>query len=362
MAEDLSRRDVIENAMEAAMNDALEKVPEKTLDVAPVDNIAEEAALERNEKGQFASKEEAPEEAPEVPLSVAKDDAPAEEEGEQYDMDDMPVPSSWKKEYRVLFNKVKGGESLSQDEGRDLLNYINQRDTEYKRGVSTYRQEAERAKSLQEAINPFIPELQANNISPEAWINNLGRAHMMLAKAPQEQKIQIFQQLANEYGIQFPQGNSAIDYTYADGNQQLMQTIQSLQSELSQVKSWKDQEEDAKALIEIERISKDKANFPYFDDLRSDMRRLLGEGKANGLQDAYELAEKMNADVWQRKQEKLIAEATEKALKAQQVQKAKAASVSVKSVTPSGKINAPTKTDRRSILSDAVGDLLNNRI
>src|SRR5574340_1078725 len=34
------------------------------------------------------------------------------------------------------------------------------------------------AKALEEAINPFIPELQAQGIHPAAWINNLGRAHM----------------------------------------------------------------------------------------------------------------------------------------------------------------------------------------
>lgn len=355
MAEELSRRDVIESAMEAAMNNALEKVEEPPMEVAPVDDIAEEVRAERNEKGQFTAKEEA-----EEPLSVSQEETPEFEE--QVVEEDIPEPSSWKKEYRGLFNKVKSGENLSQDEGVTLLKYINQRDEEYKRGVRTYREEAERAKSLEEAISPFMEELQANNVSPAAWINNLGRAHMVLAKAPQEQKIAMFQQLANEYGIQFPQAGNTLDYTYADGNQQLLQTIQSLQNEIQSVKGWKQQEEDAKLLAEINRFSQDKENYPYFDELKPEMHRLLGANLANDLKSAYELAENVNAEVRAKKQEKLLADATEKALKAQQVQKAKAASVSVKSVTPSGKINAPATKDRRSLLSDAIGEALSNRI
>jgi len=353
MAEEQSRRDVIESAMEAAMNDALEKVEEAPIEVAPVDDIAEEVQAERNEKGQYASKEA---EVEETPLSVSQDETPEEVE------EDIPEPSTWKKEYRGLFNKVKGGENLSKEEGKNLLNYINQRDTEYKRGVSTYKAEAERAKSLEEAINPFIPELQAQNISPAAWINNLGRAHMVLSKAPYEQKVAMFNQLAADYGIQLNNSSQMADMPPDVINQQLMQTIQSLQSEVQSVKGWKQQEEDSKLMSEIEKFSSNKDLYPFFEEVRADMSRLLGAGLANNLKEAYELAERTNNDVWQRKQENLLADARDKAIKAQQVQKAKAASVSVKSVTPSGKINAPATKDRRSTLSELVGEALNNRI
>jgi len=97
-------------------------------------------------------------------------------------------PTTWKKEYLPIWDKIQNGEELSSDERKKHLEYLNQRESEYKKGVNTYKAEADRFKPLDEAIAPFREHLKQQNINEAQWINNLGRAHLILSQAPPEQK------------------------------------------------------------------------------------------------------------------------------------------------------------------------------
>jgi len=87
------------------------------------------------------------------------------------------------------------------EESAKLAAYSNQRENEYKTGVSTYKAEAQQAKSLQDAIAPFIPDLQSQNIAPQQFIQNLGNAHMMLVKARQSKRLISLQGLLKNMGF-----------------------------------------------------------------------------------------------------------------------------------------------------------------
>ena len=119
----------------------------------------------RNEKGQFVAKDEAVAEE-EVAEVVAEDTAEPKQPEEQLEVGDIPKPTTWKKDLLPLWDKIAKGETLSKDESKKHLEYLNQRENEFKKGVSVYKAEAERAKALEEAINPFVPELQAQGIHP----------------------------------------------------------------------------------------------------------------------------------------------------------------------------------------------------
>ena len=71
----------------------------------------------------------------------------------------------------------------------------------------------------------------------------------------------------------------------------------------------------------------------------------------------------MNDDVWALEQDKLLRDAKQAAIKAQQVAKAKASAVSPKSVTPSGKVtDSADKKDRRSLISEQLGEAMSRRV
>jgi len=353
--EQLDRRELLMQAMEAAEEGTLEPVEEAPVEIEASDDIAQEQ--ERNEKGQFVAKEEEP----------AEIEAAHEETEEAEEVEETPAlqrPTTWKKEYLPIWDKLTAGEQLTKEEAIKLAQYSNQRESEYKKGVSTYKAEADRARALEEAIAPFVPELQQQNISPSAWINNLGRAHMILTKAPYQQKVQMFQRLAQDYGIQLNQDGQFAAPPQVDAyTQQLMNQLNQVNQEVSSIKGRFAQEENQRLMGEIERVRSNVEKFPHFDVVREEMAQLLELGKAQDLETAYAKAVRLNDDVWAIEQDRLLKAAQKQASKASQVAKAKAAAVSPKSVTPSGKVAEPTdKKDRRSLIADQLGEAMSRRV
>jgi hypothetical protein len=348
--EQLDRREMLEQAMEAAEEGTLESPIEKDIEVPETDSISEESA---KEKVIEADNEE-----------VTEISAESEPEESHEEAQEKPIsrPSTWKKEYVQIWDKMEKGEQISKEDFNKFAEYANQRESEYKKGVSTYKAEADRARGYEEAIAPFVPELQAQNISPAAWINNLGRAHMILTKAPYDQKVQMFQRLAQDYGIQL-NGEGVAPVQQDAYTQQLMNQLNMVNQEVSSIKSRFQQEENQRLMTEIEKYRGDVEKYPHFDVVREEMAQLLELGKAQDLKTAYKKAVRMNDDVWALEQDRLLKDAKQSAIKAQQVQKAKAAAVSPRSTTPSGRVNDGTdKKDRRALLSEQLGEAMSRRV
>jgi hypothetical protein len=366
MSEELDRREMLEAALEQAEDGTLEAPIEKEIEVnddpIQAENAREEESEEnRDEKGRFKSKTEetdSQDDTAEEPELVAETTDEATEEVK------VQRPTTWKKEYVEIWDKMEKGEPLKKEDFTKFAEYANQREAEYKRGVSAYKAEADNARQLTQAIGPFIPELQAQNIHPVAWINNLGRAHMILSKAPYQEKVQMFHRLAQDYGIQLNQDSLQMpEQAYVDPyQQQLMQQLQATQQQVQQLSAIRDQEENARLTSEISRVSSDKARFPHFEMVREDMAQLLERGLAQDLESAYAKAVRMNDEAYKLEQDKLLKSAGNQASKAQQVAKAKATAVSPRSATPSGQVSKTDAKDRRSLLLASLADAESGRV
>jgi hypothetical protein len=364
------RRELLEAALDQAEEGTLEAPIEKEIEVNEDPIQAEESndssqegndssqkSNDRDEKGRFKSNaEEASTDTPEEPELVAEASDANEEE--------IKRPTTWKKEYRDVWDKMQGGKPLDKAEFAKFAEYANQREAEYKRGVSAYKNEADNARQLTDAIGPFIPELQKHGISPSAWINNLGRAHYTLANGTQEQKLNAFNRLAQDYGIQLNQDALQMpEQAYVDPyQQQLMQQLQATQQQVAQLSQIREQEENARLSNEINRVSSNKERFPHFDMVREDMAQLLERGLAQDLESAYAKAVRMNDEAYKLEQDKLLKSANTQASKAQQVAKAKATAVSPRSVTPSGQVSKTDAKDRRSLLMANLADAEGGRV
>ena len=351
MAEDLDRRSVLE----AAMADAEER-----------ENEPEPLEVEASDKEDASEKPveiEASDENEKEPSEMASE-SESDSDNEKPQEVAKPIrPTTWKKEYLPIWDKISAGQQLTPEESVKLAEYSNQRESEYKKGVSTYKQEADNARSLVEAIAPFVPDLQKQNINPAAWINNLGRAHMILTSAPYQQKVELFHRLAQDYGIQLGQESVAQIQQYQDPQSYVLnQQLQALQNEVQQVRGWKEKEEQSRLMGEIERVRSNAEKFPHFEVVREDMAQLLERGLAQDLESAYAKAVRMNDEVFNLEQERLLAQAKKDVSKAQQVAKAKAAAVSPKSVTPNGVGNKTDSKDRRSIIASQLGEAMSGRV
>ncbi len=348
------RREMLEAAMNEVENETQELEHEEVQSEEPQDEPA------RNEKGQFVAEDETVAEEESVEAVAEDTDEPKQPE-EQPEISDIPKPTTWKKDLLPLWDKIAKGETLTKDESKKHLEYLNQRENEFKKGVSVYKAEAERAKALEEAINPFVPELQSQGISPAAWINNLGRAHMVLTKAPYNEKVQMFHRLAQDYGVNLNQINEPQQPVDAY-TQQLMQQLNQVNQEVSTIKGRFEQEEQTRLSNEIERVRSDKERFPHFDMVREEMAQLLELGKAQNLETAYVKAVRMNDEVWAVEQERLLSSAKKQASKSQQVARAKATAVSPKSVTPNGTQAKVEAKDRRSLIMAGLAEAESGRL
>jgi hypothetical protein len=357
------RREILEAALDQAEEGTLEAPTEKEIEVNddPIQAENEEASPEesndRDEKGRFKAKEgNTDQDTVEEPELVAEaSDAPDEE---------IKRPTTWKKEYVEVWNKMQEGKPLDKAEFAKFAEYANQRESEYKKGVSAYKAEADNARQLTEAIGPFVPELQKHGIHPVTWIQSLGRAHYTLANGTYEQKINAFNRLAQDYGIQLNQDALQMpEQAYVDPyQQQLMQQLQATQQQVAQLSQIREQEENARLNNEISRVSSNKERFPHFDMVREDMAQLLERGIAQDLETAYAKAVRINDEAYKLDQEKLLRSASTQASKAQQVAKAKATAVSPRSVTPSGQVKSTDAKDRRSLLMANLADVEGGRV
>ena len=356
--EQLDRRELLMQAMEAAEEGTLEAPQEKEIAEPEKDPILEEVASEKSNKEEVSAEDS---EEPTKVVAESSDEV-THEEAQEAAEDAKPVtrPSTWKKEYVQIWDKMEKGEQISKEDFIKFAEYANQRESEYKKGVSTYKAEADRAKSYENAIAPFADNLARRGIQPTQYIENLVRAEQILANAPHEQKVQIFQKLAADYGIQLNCGQITQVDAYT---QQLMNQLNMVNQEVSSIKGRFAQEENQRLMNEIEKYRSDAEKYPHFDMVREEMAQLLELGKAQDLETAYKKAVRMNDEVWQLEQEKLLKNAKQAAIKAQQVAKAKAAAVSPRSVTPSGKVTEPgEKKDRRSLLSEQLGEAMSRRV
>lgn len=354
--EQLDRRDMLMQAMEAAEEGTLEAPEEKEIDKEPLEA---EAVLETDISKESTKAEASNEDNKDSAEDISADEHTESDEEPQ----EKPItrPSTWKKEYVQIWNKMEAGEQISKDDFTKFAEYANQRESEYKKGVSTYKAEADRAKAYENAVAPFAPDLQRRGIDPSQYIQNLARADQILTNAPYDQKVQLFQRLAADYGIQL-NGESQIQQ-FDPYTQQLMNQLNQVNQEVSSIKGRFAQEENQRLMSEIEKYRSDVEKYPHFDVVREEMAQLLELGKAQDLETAYKKAVRMNDEVWSIEQERLLKDAKQTAIKSQQVAKAKAAAVSPKSTTPSGKVAEPgDKKDRRSLIAEQMGEALSRRV
>lgn len=328
-------RDTLEASFDKVESEHIE--PQVEIKTEPIRDEAGKFATEKVEIKPEVTQEEKPE--------VTQEEKPA-----------LMRPTTWKKEYLPIWDKLSKGEQLSLEESAKLAAYSNQRENEYKTGVSTYKAEAQQAKSLQDAIAPFVPDLQAQNIAPQQFIQNLGNAHMMLVKGTPEQKIALFNKLAQDYGV--PLNQVAIQQQGGQPNQeimQLMQELQTIKSQVSGVTGWKDQLESQQVQQQLSEYS-DTSKYPYFEMVRGNMAQLLESGKAQTLKEAYEIASEPLETMINSRLEQV--KVNQPQTSQEVVKQAKAKAVSTKSSTPSGVVSTNSAKDRRALLSEAVDNLM----
>ena len=309
--EPISLRDTIENAIESTDTE----VTENSTSYEATES--DKTDRPRDTSGKFAKSSE----------RALKEPSQASVDNYEQQVESKPRPSSWKKDYEEHWGKLDP----------TLQDYIQQREADYAKGVSTYKNQWDMAAPLVETIKQFEPLLQHHNINAKDWIGRLGRADMLLTRGSPEQKVQMFAQLANDYGVNLGQltGQQGYDPQFS----QLAQELTQIKNQWSSFQSQQEMVEQSQLQNEIASFKDDK---PYFEDVRETMAGLLQSGMAHDLQSAYDKAIRLNDDVFQR----VNATQAQKSEAAQRekVAQAKAKVLSPKSTTPTASTGSGGKS------------------
>lgn len=326
-----SLRDTISNAFDEVTKETpVEGVQEAVIPDKPAEAPQETKpgrteGRARDEKGRLLpGKAEKPE--PKQEPQAAVEAAPAKPR--------PPRPSSWKKEMWEQYEKLDPS----------VAEYIVQRENEFAKGVSTYKNEWDQVRPIAEVMAKFAPDLQQHNIRPEVWIENLGIAHKTLALGTPEQKLSMFLKLANDYKIPvqnlFAQGQDGKIYynpqvqNYQPPAQQAPDVEKILDQKLMEREVSRDIQNFAAA-------TDDKGNLkhPHFEAVRATMQGLLQAELATDLTDAYKqaLSHPRHSDIAAAiRQQEEAAEATRKAEEQKQaVARARQKVISPRASTPS---------------------------
>jgi hypothetical protein len=298
--EPISLRDTIENAIETTDVEVTETPSQEATESVKSDKP-------RDEHGKFAKSSQ----------NALDEVTEAFDDNNEQEVAVKPRPSSWKKDYEEHWGKLDP----------TLQDYIQQREADYAKGVSTYKNQWDMAAPIMETVRQFEPLLQHHGVAPQQWISQLGNAHAKLVMGSPEQKLETFAQLANDYGVNLGQltGQSGYDPQFS----QLAQELNQIKNQWSSFQSQQEMAEQTQLQSEIASFKDDK---PYFEEVRETMAGLLQNGMANDLQSAYDKAIRLNDDVFQRVQSQQTGKS--EAAQREKVAAAKAKVLSPKSSTP----------------------------
>lgn len=341
-------REALQAAIEQQNEQSIEPEAVEAPEVESVEvvetNETEAEARARDEKGRFAAKQKAEAEA----VEVAEEVAPVEVAPTR------KAPSSWKPEAQTIWEKAARGEPISAQEAQVLADESDRRESDFHKGIQTYKEAANFGRELHQVFTPHAEFLQQLGATPSGAVDVLMKTARVLYQGTPEQKAREVADMCQRHGI---------DIEYLAHVPPIDPTIRALQAQQEQILQFlAAQQRPAVPDIEptlVSEVQQFKQSHEHFDLVREDMALLLESGRASGMEDAYNKAIRMNDQAWGATQAKQQADAQAKAAAAQ---KAKAAAVQVKGSSPGASIKAPpASTDLRSALRaniDAMRDQL----
>lgn len=277
---DLSLREEIASAMEEAKTkeEPIEEVvaPKVKLGEDKNEEIKEtEDKRSRDEAGKFAKKETKQKEASKENISEVRSDAKTE----------IKAPNSWSANAKTKWTEIP----------TELQAEINKRETEIHQGFTRMDEDRQFGKALKDIVQPYMPIIQAEGGTPVTAIQALLNSAYVLRTGTPQAKTQLFQQLAQQYGVDLAQ--------ISQGQVKVDPQLQAIQSELVQLKSDRQQEitmreqQQREALQgTIDAFAADPAHV-HFEVVKPHMVALLKGGLAKDLQDAYDQAVHARPDI-----------------------------------------------------------------
>jgi hypothetical protein len=244
-----------------------------------------------------------------------------------------PMPASWAKVNEQVWQELTPA-------ARDI---VLKREADSAKGVEGLKKQYEPYKGIEDAIAPHKALLSSMGLTPEQGVQRLISFHQAMVADKHRGILEI----AQNYGVDLPrmfgpQGQRPGQNAFVDN---LVAKINRLEAAAAAQEQAQVQTVQKTLTSEIESFSK-KPEYEHFETLKPEMAKLLIAGVADGLEDAYDKAARLNKDVFTQIQSKSQKAAEDKA-RAEAAKKA--ASLNVKSSSANSASPKPIDDQLREI-------------
>jgi len=296
----------------------------------------EQSDEKRDDRGRFKPKEAEPQQ--ETP-DVAKE-APQEQSEEKPQEPERNPFAAWKKPAQEALRALPP----------ETQQYIVEREQQFHKGIQQYKEDAQKGRSLGNAIAPHLEYLQQLQVAPEVAISKLIEVEKTLRTSDPQTKAKEFVRLAHDYGIDL---NSLTSVPFDPYHHQLEQRLAQQQAALEQITQSRQMAEEAQLGQTIEQFAQ---THEHFDEVRETMADLLDKGFASDLNDAYAKAVRLNDDVFSRVSQQPTQQVNPIQRANEAAKAAKASAVSVKG-SPTGVTRAPEPKTTEEAVRQAMANL-----
>ena len=245
----------------------------------------------------------------------------------------------------------------------ELQQAFAQRDADYEKGITSYKQRDAEARAITEQFAPYEWILRNENSTPAQAIGPLLQTAALLRTGTPQQKSQAVAQMIQQFQIPLEQvaayfGGEAPPQQDSHYNQ-LAQQVQQLTAHITQSQYEAQKSNENRALSVIQQFAGDPANA-HFEAVQDRMLSLLQAPQVLGdishmserekLQVAYDTAVRLDPQLAQ----SLFAQQQQSYAAQNQVQKAKQAAVQVRGAPGAAISGAVNQMDRRAVIANAL--------
>ena len=245
----------------------------------------------------------------------------------------------------------------------ELQQAFAQRDADYEKGITSYKQRDAEARAITEQFAPYEWILRNEGSTPSQAIGPLLQTAALLRTGTPQQKSQAVAQMIQQFQIPLEQvaayfGGEAPPQQDSHYNQ-LAQQVQQLTQHITQSQYEAQKQNENRALSVIQQFAGDPANA-HFEAVQDRMLSLLQAPQVLGdighmserekLQVAYDTAVRLDPQLAQ----SLFAQQQQSYAAQNQVQKAKQAAVQVRGAPGAAISGAVNQMDRRAVIANAL--------
>lgn len=238
------------------------------------------------------------------------------------------APQTWRGEAAALWDSLP----------ETVQNEVLKREEDIFKGIEQYKGDAFLGKELKDILKPHMDMFQRYNVHPGNHIQQLLGFQRTLIEGTSEQKAQLLQKVASDYGVSL----DGFEAPYTDpATEEMRKELTSLRSQFQVLTEAQQATRLQEVTQTVEKFATDTSK-PYFTELINDMTELIQRGACKTLEEAYDTAVWRNPSTRLKEQSRLQTEAAEKLKKEAAEHAAKAAKTVAARVVPTSKTVSDT--------------------